>query len=371
MPLPRHLIIEITSYCNLKCRMCPKTHHAVNTAENQQLSWDVFERLIPLFPHIESLDLCGIWGEAFMHPDLYVRMLKTIKGHGTDVYTTSNGTLISDDLARQLVEFDLNKLMVSLDAATPETYAKVRPPGRFEDVVEGLDRIRHWKKEFGHNQPRVELGFVGMRMNIEEFPDAVRLAHRLGAAQVNLQAMGEYPGLENESIAAHDKERGRRIFEEARGIGRERGLEVVLLPPDQFEEDRQARNELCDTDRYQKHCGDLWNRALIAANGDVLPCCAATESLGNLLEQPFRKIWRGPAYTSLRRKFLSGTPPPMCRECTGMGWIERSVRHDLDFYFADLMAPRVKRRMKRKLRQVPPLRWAKRTLDHIRGKDPA
>ena len=128
VPLPRHLTLEITSFCNLRCRMCPKTNHAVNTAESQVMSREVFDRVVPFLRHIESLDLSGIWGEAFLHPDLYVDMLKKIKEQGSDVYTISNGTLITDDLARKLVENDLNKLTISLDAATPETYALIRPP---------------------------------------------------------------------------------------------------------------------------------------------------------------------------------------------------------------------------------------------------
>ena len=156
--------------------MCPKTHHAVNTKENQVMPRDVFERLIPLFPHVESLDLNGVWGEAFMHPDLYVDMLRIIKAHGTDVYTMSNGTLLSDGLAQQIVELDLNKLVVSIDAATPETYSRIRPPGRFADVIGGLQSVKAWKAKTGRTQPRVELAFVGMLSNIEEFPGMVRIA---------------------------------------------------------------------------------------------------------------------------------------------------------------------------------------------------
>jgi len=85
VPLPRHLTLEITSFCNLRCRMCPKTNHAVNTAESQVMSREVFDRVVPFLRHIESLDLSGIWGEAFLHPDLYVDMLKKIKEQGSDV----------------------------------------------------------------------------------------------------------------------------------------------------------------------------------------------------------------------------------------------------------------------------------------------
>lgn len=367
VPWPRHLIIEITSFCNLKCRMCPKTHHLVNTKENQVMAPEVFERLIPLFPHIESLDLTGVWGEALMHPELYLDMLKTIKAHGSDVYTTSNGTLLTDNLARQLVELDLNKLMVSIDAATPETYARIRPPGKLSAVTDGLRSLKAWKERLNRAQPRVEMAFVGMKSNIEEFPDVVRLAPELGAAQVTLQAMGEYPGLENESVAAHHKALGRAKYEEGRRIGGELGVHVTLLPEDQFEEDRQERNVLRDARRYRKQCYDLWNRALIAANGDVLPCCASPVPMGSLLRSSFADIWRGDAYNALRGQFLSGSLPEMCRLCTGTAWVEESFGRDLHFYVADLLLPRVKRRAKRKLKQYAAARWLKRRWDRLRA----
>ena len=366
VPLPRHLTIEITSFCNLRCRMCPKTNHSVNTAENNVMSWDIFERLIPFLPHIESLDLSGVWGEAFMHPKLYVDMLKRIKEHGSDVYTISNGTLITDDLARQLVENYLNKLTISLDAATPETYAVIRPPGRFEDVLNGLKSVTSWKRQLGLTQPMLQLAFVGMKSNIEEFPRVVELAHELGVEEVCLQAMGEYPGLENESVAAHHKPLGRRLFEEGQRRGKELGVRIVLQPSDQFEEDRKERNILEDRRGYRKQCYDLWNRALIAATGDVLPCCASPVSMGNLRDSSFEQIWRGPAYTQLRRQFLGGGIPEMCRQCTGKAWAENSMRRDLQFY-GSLVAPRLKRRLKRHLKQYGVLRWAKRRWDRVRS----
>ncbi len=295
-------------------------------------------------------------------------MLKTIKAQGSDVYTISNGTLIDDDLARQLVECDLNKLIVSLDAATSETYAGIRPPGRFADVLNGIKAIGSWKQKLGRTQPRLELAFVGMKSNIEEFPRVVQLAHELGVAQVCLQAMGEYPGLENESVAAHFKALGRRMFEEGQRRGRELGVQVILQPPDQFEEDRGERNLIEDRRGYGKQCHDLWNKALIAATGNVLPCCASPVSMGNLRDSTFEGIWRGPAFTRLRRQFLSGEIPEMCKQCTGTAWVEMSARRDLRFFFSGLLAPRLKRRVKRKLKQYAALRWAKRQLDRARRK---
>ncbi len=338
--------------------MCPKTNNSVNTAESRVMSREVFDKLIPLLPRIESLELNGLWGEAFLHPDLYLYMLETIKAHRVDVYTISNGTLLKDDLARRLVELDLNRLVVSIDAATPETYARLRTPAKFDDVISGLERLKAWKEKLNRKQPRVELAFLGMKSNIHEFPDFVRLAHRLGAYEVFLQALGEVPLVEGESIAKNDKATGRRVFAEGEKIGRELGVKVSLLPADQFEEDRGDRNYVPDHRGLRKQCQDLWNKAVVATTGDVLPCCSGTESMGNLNEKSFEEIWYGQAYAELRRRMLSDNPPDMCKFCTGMSWVEDSWKQDMRFFTKDL----VLRRLNRRLRQNPVLRKIKHTV---------
>ena len=319
---------------------------------------EVVDRLVPLFPYIESLDLNGLWGEAFLHPDQYLYMLEAIKAHRVDVYTISNGTRITDELARRLVELELNRLTISMDAATPETYARLRPPGRFEDVVTGLENIKKWKAKLGRSQPRVELAFLGMKSNIHELPEFIRLAHRVGAYGVILQALGEVPMVTGESIAKNDKPTGRRYFQEAQQLGRSMDIAVSLLPPDQFEDDRGDRNVVTPAKRLRKDCWDPWNKAVISTTGDVLPCCASNRSMGNLLRQTFDEIWHGKDYTHLRRRLLSPEPPEMCRYCTGMPWSPDSVAADMRFVAQDL----IRRRTYLRMRRNPVLRRIKRAI---------
>jgi len=187
---PEYLLVEITSFCNLKCIMCPKTNRQVNTEENKVMSWEVFEKLIPLFSNAPGDGHNGCLGEAFLHPDIYMKMLKCAKQFNITVHTTSNGTLITEEIARQLVETGLDKLIVSLDAATPATYSKIRPPGKFENVIAGLRHIKEWKNRLGSPRPRIEMAFLGMKFNIGELPDAVRLAHEIGVEQVTFAGHG-------------------------------------------------------------------------------------------------------------------------------------------------------------------------------------
>jgi hypothetical protein len=57
----------------------------------------------------------------------------------------------------------------------------------------------------------------------------------------------------------------------------------------------------------------------------------------------------------------------MCKQCTGTAWAEDSVRRDVQFLFSGLIAPRLKRRLKRKLKQYQTLRWVKRRWDRVRS----
>ncbi|MBN1675714.1 MAG: radical SAM protein [Kiritimatiellae bacterium] len=328
MPLPHILLIEITSRCNLRCRMCPRTHDDVNTAKNTVMSPEIFARLHALFPYLSHVELSGLWGEAFLVPDTYFHMLSALKRHPIEVSTISNGTLIGDALARQLVDGGLDRLVVSMDAARPETYADIRPPGKLEDVLAGLNGIKEWKAKLGKATPRLELAFLGMRRNIEEFPDFVRLAHELGADKIFLQALGEYEQVAGESVAKNYKELGRRIADEAAAVARELGIELRLQPADQFEEDRAANNAVADFRHLRKDCVDLWTKAIVTTMGEVRPCCSSKRPIGRLLEQSFADIWYGAGYRALRRRIKSANPPPMCVTCTGMPWVPHSRRKD-------------------------------------------
>jgi len=146
-----------------------------------------------------------------------------------------------------------------------------------------------------------------------------------------LQAMGEYPGLENVSIARNDKPLGRRVYDEAKKAGDELGVQVVLLPVDQFEDDRGHLNRVEDLTRYRKDCRDPWTRALISATGDVLACCSSKTPMGNLNNSTFMEIWCGEGFNVLRRQILGDKPPQMCRACTGIAWVEESPARDREF----------------------------------------
>ena len=288
-----------------------------------------------IFPRIEVLQLSGLWGEVFMHPDTYIRILKMAKEFGCEVRTISNGTLLTPELSEALVDIGLDNLTISIDAATPRTYKQIRVGGNFRKLIKQLKKLQSFKEKKNKNKPAVHFGFVGMKKNIEELPDLVELATKLGIEGIILQGMGEYENTAGQSLTYHYRNLGKKYYEMALEKGRKSGVTISLFPPDQFEESsfhfEPERGKIKDNENlkipagYRKDCDAPWKETVITTSGDVLPCCAATKPMGNILQESFEEIWESPHYQEFRRAILSEKPPAMCIACTGLGWRKATI----------------------------------------------
>ena len=350
VPLPSMLMLEISSLCNLRCPMCAKTVGLVGTAPDRLMSWEVFKRVEPLFPLIDYVDLSGVWGEAFIKPDLYLRMLAALKAHGVTVRTISNGTLITPEVAAEIVRLGLDILTISLDAARPETYRRVRAGGELADVLSALAAIGEEKRRRRAAAPQVEFMVLGMKDTISELPEVVRLAGALGVSRVGLQEMNEFEGGEGQSLAWRHRELGKAWYEKARAVAREAGVELSLVPADQFEPPhaQQAYKEALGERRSAvvKDCCLPWRMAVVTTGGDIIPCCAMFTPMGNLNRQGFGEIWRGRPYRELRRALLSEKPLHPCLICSARGW--RAKDPGIDYRMARELAALPLRRVFRR-----------------------
>jgi len=111
--------------------------------------------------------------------------------------------VLDDRRLESLIGSHLKIINVSLDAATPETYRKIRGFD-FDVVTNNIARVIKLKRERGQNFPIVCVNMTMMRSNIEEAPDLVRLAAALGADQVALWHLNRYSP---DQVALHVVER--------------------------------------------------------------------------------------------------------------------------------------------------------------------
>jgi molybdenum cofactor biosynthesis enzyme MoaA len=180
---PQWFMIETTSHCNLKCVICPHGHDAM--PNKTELDTSHFSKNIDFVSLADRMQLFGT-GEPLMSAAFW-EILESIDPESqTEVSINSNGTLLNGDRIDRLLRSQLSWISISLDAARPETYRRVRG-GDFHLVISRLrDLIRERNARPRRNPLGVYVNMTLMRSNIEEFPEFVDLAGDLGVDGVQV-----------------------------------------------------------------------------------------------------------------------------------------------------------------------------------------
>ena len=317
--------MEVTGACNLRCRMCLVRYSPAVGRREGALSYEDFLALVEGLPELRKLTLQGL-GEPLLSPHL-LDMVRHAASRGVEVGFNSNGTLLTRPVAEELVEAGLGWLHVSLDGATAATYEEVRHgtdfrarSGQFDRVVSNLRGLVAARN--GAERPRIQLVFVAMRRNVRELPALVELAADVGVDSVWVQNLShdfgdtgasERYGPMREYVdeeALFGSLRAGVIFDTAAKRADELGLELRLPHLD----------ESGPREDDPRGCSWPWDSAYVTHRGEVQPCCMVMGSdratLGNLADEGFGEIWRGPRYESFRERLLGDTPPDVCAGCS-------------------------------------------------------
>ena len=113
--------------------------------------------------------------EPLIRPDL-TKFIKYARTAGIlDIYFSTNGSLLNEENSRALIESGLTRLQVSLDAATEQTYKKIRVSSfSLNEVTENIIRfIKIRNEEYDKELPLLRVNFVKTEMNLHELEDFV------------------------------------------------------------------------------------------------------------------------------------------------------------------------------------------------------
>ena len=321
-PLPTNLYFEVTNRCNLPCQHCVRTFN-LHEEERDPLPEEL-RRAAGGLPDLRRMVLHGI-GEPLLNKNL-PEMIRFAKARGAWVLFNSNGTLLNRSWQDALIDCGLDELRISLDAATPETFEKIRGAPSFGKIIANLRQFVARKAERGVSHPRLSLWFVAMESNIHELPALVDLAADIGIPEVYFQRL-VYNGLgvAQKTQSLHGQAEGtvRGIIEQAVAHAEARGVRFgasgATTPLESL--------RLADDPRPWSRCRRPWTSSYVTAHGKVLPCCIAPFAhqdfqgmvLGDLKEHSLDEIWNGETYQHFRERLQGDDPHPCCRTC-GVGW---------------------------------------------------
>src|ERR1700757_4112791 len=219
---PVCLYLEVTNRCNLLCETCPRTFEQLEPPAD--MSWQLFTQIVDQFPRIARVVLHGV-GEPMMVRAL-PRMVRYLRERGTYVLLNTNGTLLTERKGRELIAAGLDELRVSLDAAEPQTFLTVRGKDMFDRIVRNVRAFTALQRAEGIERPLVSLWLTGLKETIDQLPEFVRLASRIGVSEIHLQRLVFAPegqGLGRAESALFEKLEGdepKRLEEAAAVAGR-------------------------------------------------------------------------------------------------------------------------------------------------------
>jgi len=180
-PHPSKLFVELTTHCNLSCKMCVKQSLG-NEILQGDMSRETFLALSSAFPTLEALILNGI-GESLLHPELeeFIRIAREAMPPESWIGFQSNGLLLDEQRAHSLVKAGLDRICLSLDAVCPEIFRSIREGGEVADLQQAFGALRSARAACPESRLQVGVEFVVMRDNIHQLPDVLRWAAAQGA----------------------------------------------------------------------------------------------------------------------------------------------------------------------------------------------
>ncbi|MBL0048770.1 MAG: SPASM domain-containing protein [Bacteroidetes bacterium] len=290
--LPISLAIEPTTSCNLRCPECPSGKREF-TRPTGMLDNGFFTKTIDeLKGHLLYLTFY-FQGEPYLNPR-FLEMVKYASSRNIYTSTSTNAHYLNDENARQTVLSGLDRLLISIDGTTQETYESYRIGGTLSKVIEGTKNIVKWKKELKSNTPHIVFQFLVVKPNEHQTEEVQKLADTLGVDEVKFKTAQVY-----------DYENGNPLIPENSIFSR-------------YRKNEKGKYEL--KNKLQNHCWKLWHSSVITWDGRVVPCCFdkdASHQFGVLKSNSFKEVWQNDAYNRFRTALMkSRSEIDICKNCT-------------------------------------------------------
>jgi len=179
---PQRMFIECTAACNLSCyeACCAPETGITRTRQAGMLDFELFRKVIDeAGPSLGRIDFFN-YGEAFLHKRA-VEMCEYLKTRYPHIYlyTSTNGTALTEEQARRLVHSGIDEVTFSLDGATAETYVRYRQRGRFDVALRNLRAMTDEKRTSGRDLPQINWRYILFKWNDSD--EEMNLARSLAA----------------------------------------------------------------------------------------------------------------------------------------------------------------------------------------------
>ena len=269
---PLYIVLETNSYCNMKCKMCTRNYFAYT--EKIDIPMELVDSIASQCRELGIPSVfVGAEAECLLNPNIK-EILKKLKDSGAmDCFLITNAYCLTEEMADFLIDMQYERVYVSLDAATNDTYHKIRGCD-LERVEKNLNYLLQQREARGSVLPLVRVSFVIQEENKEEI-DAFYQKWKDKVDIIDFQSLIDY-----------------REMDQLK--------ETADLPETDF------------------RCVSPFRVLYIDCKGDIYPCCnlyCKYLKIGNIREMTLKEAWNGEKMTQLRQSISDRQYNKVCRNC--------------------------------------------------------
>ena len=282
---------EVTRNCNLSCLHCRAA--ATQGPYSGELDTQAATHLLDQIAEVYSPIIILTGGEPLLRPDIF-----EIAKYGTDkglrMVMAPNGTLITEENAKRMVESGIKRISISIDGATKDSHDSFRGvEGAFEAALRGIQLVKQAGIEF-------QINTTVTKTNLDQIPEILDMAEKLGAEAHHIFLLvptgrGKY--IVDREINADEYEQTLNWFYDQR---EKTALHLkATCAPHYYRILRQRAKQEGKSVTYQTYGLDAATRGclggtgfcFISHTGIVQPCGFLNLNCGDITKTSFPDIW--------------------------------------------------------------------------------
>ena len=290
---PMMLVLSFAYPCNALCPHCPYTNSNIRKEykDAPYMHKEVFKKIADESgPYNAYLRISG-GGEPMLHPEA-TGLLVYAKKVGCKIGLITNGSKFNDTNLKQLIDAEVDLIEFSVDADNPKDYSIYRKGLDWNVLLENVKKAIRYRNSIRGKSKIIVSAVNQVGVDIDRIEDF--WVNKIGADYIikrKFLTWGNNTEMDNSKSA--------------------------------------DKSEYIDVE--QTPCPFIFERLNIDSRGNIMVCgydISANTSMGNVLTDTIKSIWKGKGFEFYRNMHLSnkGSEITICKNCPD--WKYRSWNHN-------------------------------------------
>ncbi|OFX42885.1 MAG: hypothetical protein A2046_08430 [Bacteroidetes bacterium GWA2_30_7] len=286
---PYSLTLEPNNFCNLKCTECPTGMNTL-TRNKGNMDFELAKNAIDKLKNDLIYLMLYFQGEPFMASNFF-EIIKYANKSGVYTATSTNGHFLTPENCENIINSGLDRIIISIDGTSQETYSKYRSGGSLDKVLKGLETLYNTKNNLKKSNPFIIIQFLVFKFNEHQIPEIKKIAKKYNSK------------LELKTAQIYN-------FSE---------VENLLPTQTKYSRYKKLSNGEYRIKTSSKSCLRLWSHLVITWDGKIIPCCFdknASICLGNFPQQNLLEVWKSNQFNNFRQELLvKKSEIEICENC--------------------------------------------------------